>query len=114
VSIEGFYVRDVTVQRAGLAVDRSGGEIKDWANPEVVFSGKGWLGRLAESEVGGNRSAEQATWVLRLPAAVDVTADDRVTVTDQPGTFEVDGPPNRSWTPRGQHHTRVPLRTLEG
>jgi hypothetical protein len=64
--------------------------------------------------VGGYREAEQANWVLRLPSDVDVSAGDRVAVADQPGTFEVDGPPNRAWTPRGQHHTRVPLRTLEG
>ena len=43
---------------------------------------------------------------------IPITAQNRVVID---GTvYEVDGEPNRAWTPRGEHHVEVKLKAISG
>lgn len=111
MTIEGFFVRDVTIVRAGVTTDRYGNESTDWS-AAASWATKGWLARADQSEDQDGRDALISGWVLRLPVGTDITGRDRVRVDGT--TYELDGPPNRPWTPRGEHHVRCRLRLVEG
>lgn len=104
-------VHDVTILYPGTTTDRYGNETKDWTTATTVTS-KGWVARQNQSENLQGREAEVSDWLLYLPADVMVDGGDRV----QWGTylFEVSGPPNTAWSPRGPHHIEAPLQVVTG
>jgi head-tail adaptor len=111
VTLTSLLVHDVVILTAGSGTDRYGATVKDWATAtsETV---KGWVSQRSATEDHGNREAEVSDWVLYLHPGTDITAKNRVTWSGI--TFEVDGPPNPAWSPRGEHHLEVPLRVVAG
>lgn len=113
MSIDTFFVRDVTILTAGTVTDAYGDTATSWATPTSVAV-KGWLAQLEETEPSGPGRALVTVVrdVLRLPIGTPITAGNRVVIDGI--TYDVDGPPRRVWTPRGAHHLRVNLRAVEG
>ena len=111
MSLANLLVRDVTILRAGTGTDRYGNAVLNWATA-TSSTMTGWLARDSEAKIEGDRDELQTTWTLRLPALTDITGYDRVVIDGT--TYEVFGAPNHPWTPRGEHHVRVPLRLVQG
>lgn len=111
MTVEALMVRDVTILSAASSTDRYGNPTNDWAAATSTAT-KGWLAQQARDEVLGNRDAQTSGWVVYLPAGTVIDGSDRVVVDGQ--TFEVDGPPNRAWSPRGEHHVEAALNVVEG
>lgn len=112
MSLTSLLVHDITVVRAGAATDRYGAAEKNWdAATETDI--KGWVTQISgiEDRTDG-REAQVGTWVLYALDTADILGGDRVVWGSY--TFEVDGPPNRAWTPRGEHHVEARLRLVEG
>lgn len=111
MSLAGLLVHDVTIVTPGSTVGRYGDAVKDWATATETAT-KGWVARRSQDEVNGHREAQVSEWVLYVTADVALSGADRVVWGAY--TFEVDGPPVRAWTPRGEHHVEVPLRYVSG
>jgi hypothetical protein len=111
MSINNLLVRDVTIVTAETITDRYGNKVRVWTNASRNYT-RGWLGRNSETEDGSNREGFVTTWTLRLPPGTAITAGDLVEVDGV--TYHVEGPPNKAWTPRGEHHVRAELRLVEG
>lgn len=111
MSIDRFFVRAVTIVRAGSGTDRYGNESLDWSAASSWVT-KGWLARVDESEDQDGRDALISGWRLFLPVGTDVDGRDRVVIDGT--TYELDGPPARPWTPDGEHHVECRLRLVEG
>lgn len=111
MSLSSLLVHDVTILRASSNTDRYHNAAKDWASPTTVTV-KGWIARTSANEERGEREAEVSGWVLYLLPETTISGADRVGWNGL--VFEVDGPPNHAWTPRGEHHIEVPLRIAEG
>lgn len=110
--IDDYFVRPATRLRADL-IDTRSGQTRDWDNAAELAM-KGWLSQATaiEDEDTPGRDARITGTVLVLPADTDVLATDRVSIDGQ--VYDVDGPPNRPWTPDGEHHVLVQLRLVEG
>lgn len=108
MSFAALLVRDVTILHSTTTIDEYGDPVHTWAGTAVT---PGWLSQLTALEQR-NSSAEVTTWHLSLPAGTAIEAQDRVTVDGI--VYELTGPPNRAWTPRGEHHTECELRLVEG
>jgi hypothetical protein len=105
-------VHDVTVVHAGTTTDRYGNTVKDWTTASSS-STRGWVSRSSTVELtDGGREGQMSGWIAYLPVDTVVAGGDRVTWNGV--TFEVDGPPNQAWTPRGPHHIEAQLRVVEG
>lgn len=112
MTFSGLLVHEVTILRPNRLTDRYGNSSKDWAHVTETDA-VGWVSQRAASEDRANgREAQLSEWVLFLDPDVDIVGGDRVTWEGL--TFEVDGPPNPAWTPRGPHHLEVPLKVVEG
>lgn len=113
MSLDSLLVHDVTIRRAAVTTDRyHNPTVKDWNNVTDTAT-KAWIHQQSHEELRNNgREAQLGGWVAFLPAEVDVDGGDRLIWDDL--TFEVDGPPRRAWTPRGEHHVEAPLRHVEG
>lgn len=111
MTFSGLLVHDVTILTPGTQADRYGGTDKRWDNAEEATV-KGWVAQQSRSEVTDGREAQVSGWVLYLDPDATVTGKDRIVWEGI--TFEVDGPPNPAWTPRGLHHYEVPLRAVTG
>ena len=111
MSLQGLLVHDVTILRATTTTDRYENVVVSWSSPTETGV-KGWITQRNRSEDNDQRSAEISDWVLFAPADTDIVAGDRV----QWGgvTYEVDGPPLRAYTPRGEHHVEAGLRVVVG
>ena len=113
MSIEHFFVRTVAIQHPALVASGYGAATEADFSSATTATVKGWLHQLTELEdQTATRDAEVSTHVLRLPKGTVIGSGDRVVIDGQ--TFEVNGPPNRAWTPEGEHHVRVPLRYVDG
>lgn len=111
MALTNLFVHDVTILHPESGVDANGFTRKafdDLTGEDV----KGWITQAGSSEARGDREAQTSTWTLVLPSDVPIAATDRVVW--QGVTFEVDGAPNLARTPRGAHHTEVPLRVVDG
>lgn len=108
-----MMVHDVTLVRAASATSRYGDEVKDWANATRVDT-IGWVAQRDRDEDVDSREAQVRSYVVYLPPGTDVTGLDRVEWDDL--TFEVEGPPNRAWSPkmRGEHHLELDIRLVTG
>jgi hypothetical protein len=112
VSLTRLLVRDVTIRRAGTSTDRYGASVKDWGAATTTVT-TGWLAQASALEVNDlGREGQESFWTLTLPEGTDILGGDRVTVDST--TYEVDGPPNHAWTPRGEHHVEARLKLVEG
>lgn len=112
MSLTSLLVHDVTIRRAGTSTDRYGATVKDWGTATDTEV-KGWVARSSELEVNDQgREGQSSQWVLFLPAETDIVGGDRVIWRST--TYEVDGPPNPAWTPRGEHHVEARLKLVEG
>ncbi len=111
MSFAGLLVHDVTILTAARAENRYGREEKDWSSATETTA-KGWVSQSSRSEVIDGREAQVSSWVLFLHP--DAVLDGLDRVRWEGITFEVDGPPNPAWTPRGLHHYEAPLRVVDG
>ena len=111
MSLTGLLARPATILRAVTAEDRYGNTVLDWSDPASTPV-RGWLAQSSGTEDRDRRDAAVSTWVFVMPAGTDVTALDRVHI--DPVTYELAGPPNEAWTPRGPHHIEATLRLVEG
>lgn len=113
MSIDKFFVRDVTILHPSLVASYGAGTIPDHDAPTGTTRVRGWLHQLDESEQqSATRDAEVSTHILRLPVGTPIAFHDQVRVDGQ--LFNVDGPPARVWRPGGEHHIRVSLRYVDG
>lgn len=106
-----MLVREVEVRRAAESTDAHNNTSRSWSTPTVWFV-RGWLAQISSSEDGQYRPGHVTGWLLTVPGDADVRAEDRVIIDEV--TYEVDGPPNTSWTPRGAHHQECRLLLVEG
>lgn len=111
MSLTGLLVHDVTILTPASVSNRYGGTDKDWENATETEV-KGWVAQQSRTEVIDGREAQVSTWVLFLHP--DATIDGTYRVQWEGVTFEVDGPKDPAWTPRGLHHYEVPLRVVSG
>jgi head-tail adaptor len=111
VSLAGLLVRPVTILQATTTTDRNGATSRSWTSPTLTDT-TGWLAQNTATEDLNHRDGEISTWVLYLPADTTIAATDRVVLDGQ--TFEVTGPPNPAWTPRGVHHLEVTVKLMVG
>lgn len=112
MSLANLLVHDVTIRRPGTTTDRYGANVKDWS-AATDTDVDGWLAQTSAAEVNDlGREGERSDWTLYVPAGTDIEAGDRVIWGGT--TFEVDGPPNRAWTPRGEHHVEARLKVVVG
>lgn len=111
MSLSSLMVHDVTVVHAATITDRYGNLTKDWTNPTRTTV-RGWVARRSETEVVDGREAEVSDWVVFLPTGTVITGGDRVEWNGN--VFEVNGPPNEAWTPRGPHHIEAQLSAVTG
>jgi hypothetical protein len=111
MSLAGLLVHDVTILRATTTTDRYGNLTVTWSTPTETAV-KGWISQRSRSEENTQRDAQISDWVLFVPADTDIVGGDRVTWNGV--TYEVDGPPWRAWTPRGEHHVEASLRVVSG
>jgi head-tail adaptor len=112
VSLARLLARTVTIKRAGSTTDRYGASVKNW-NTATTTATTGWLSQASSVEVNDlGREGQESLWTLVLPVDTDILGGDRVTIEGT--TYEVDGPPNRAWTPRGEHHVEARLKLVQG
>lgn len=111
MTLAGLLVHDVTILTPTDEANRYGGTDKRW-DTATESTVKGWVAQQSRSEVTDGREAQVSGWVLYLDPDATVTGRDRVVWEGT--TFEVDGPPNPAWSPRGLHHYEVPLRVVAG
>lgn len=111
MGLTSLLVHDVTILRPGTTTDDNGFTVKNWSSPTETTV-KGWVSQQGSSEDRDGREAQVSTWTLFLHADTVVAGGDRVEWGST--TFEVDGAPQRAWTPRGEHHVEVPLRVVNG
>lgn len=98
--------------RPRLGEDVYGSESYDYGTGAVRRTVTGWLQQDSRARADGDgRIQHEQQWLL-------VTNDPNALPLDryewQGLTFETSGPPAPVWTPRGFHHTEIPLRILTG
>lgn len=111
MTLQSLLVHDVTILTAAASTSRYGDSEPDWATAASAAV-KGWISQRSTSEDTDHRTAEISDWILYLDTGTTITAANRVTWSGI--TFEVAGPVNPAWSPRGEHHLEVPLRVVDG
>lgn len=111
MTLASLLVHDVTLIEPGETTDRYSNTVKDWDNTTDTVV-KGWVSQRSALEDHDQREAQVSDWILYLHPDAAITGEYRVSWSGI--TFEVDGPPNPAWTPRGEHHLEVPLRVVAG
>lgn len=111
MSLTSLLVRTAVIQTASTTVDRYNNTVLDWTSPTSTATTV-WIAQTATSEDLDHRDGTVDTVIATFPAGTVITAYDRVVIDGQ--TYEVDGKPNRAWTPRGEHHVEVVLREIVG
>lgn len=111
MSLTTLLAHDVTILTPGTTANRYGDSTPNWATATSVAS-KAWVSQRSSVEDLDHREAQVSGWVVFLPEDTAITGRDRVVWGSV--TFEVDGPPNRAWTPRGEHHVEANLRVVDG
>lgn len=109
MSLEGLMVHDVEVVRAGVTTDEYGMPSRDWATATRTAT-KAWVTQTQSREETTDRDTQLSDWLAYLPKFTVIAGGDRLEWESH--TFEVDGPPSRAWTPRGEHHVEVRLTAL--
>lgn len=104
----------VTVVRPVVSTDAHGSQVYDYGAAATRTTVAGWLqqDRRAEPRSDGREPLEQR-WAL-VTNHEDVQGRDRIEWAETPAVFEVEGPPEPTYTPAGYHHTEATLRVVEG
>lgn len=111
MTLTSLLVHDVTILTPAATTGRYGDEEKDWANA-TNSTVKGWVSQRTQSEDHDQREAQVSDWILFLNPDETITGGARVQWEGI--TFEIEGPTNPAWSPRGVHHLEVPLRVVTG
>ena len=111
MTLTSLLVHDVTILTPATTTNRYNDAEKDWDNATETTV-KGWVSQRSQIEDREQREAQVSDWILYLHPDETITGLDRVVWSGI--TFEVDGPANPAWSPRGQHHLEVPLRVVDG
>ena len=111
MGLTSLLVHDVGIVTAGTTTSRYGDAEKDWSTA-TTSTVKGWVSQRSAAEDRDHREAQASDWILYLHPGTTITPFNRVTWSGI--TFEVDGPVNPAWSPRGEHHLEVPLRVVAG
>lgn len=111
MTLTSLLVHDVTILTPSTDTDRYNDAVKDWGDATETGV-KGWVSQRTQTEDHDQREAQVSGWILYLHPDASITGKDRIVWEGI--TFEVDGPPNPAWTPRGEHHLEVPLRVVTG
>lgn len=111
MSFEALLVHDVTILTATSSESRYGDTEKNWTDP-TESTVKGWVSQRSQLEDHDQREAQVSDWVLFLHPDATISGANRVRWEGI--TFEVEGPVNPAWSPRGVHHLEVPLRVVTG
>lgn len=98
---------EVTVVRAAETTDRYGNIVDDWANATRTTH-RGWIELRSSAENTDDRETAVSTWLLVLPAGVDVVYTDRIEYGGF--TFEIVSLPDTKNTPAAPHHIEAELR----
>lgn len=114
MGIERFFVHEVTIRRWPMRTDRYNNTIIDREADPTDTVVLGWVGPSVTVEVirTGSRDEERILRPLRLPVDADLLVGDQVLFDNT--TYEVDGTPDRPWTPVGPHHVHAQLLAVEG
>lgn len=91
-----------------VGTDRYGNPVGDWPDWGSGTTVPCRLEQLRREELTTDRATQVAAWRLYLPSGTEITGKDRVRTAE--GLMEVDGPPRRMRTPRGEHHVVAYLR----
>lgn len=115
MTLTSLLVHDVTILTAASTTDRYNNTVKDWGNA-TERDVRGWVSQRSQLEDHDQREAQVSDWILYLDAGDPITGANRVRWNDPASavTFEVEGPPNPAWSPRGEHHVEIPLRVVTG
>lgn len=111
MSLSGLLVRSGAVLRPAWTTTAHNDRKADWAHATSTTV-RCWVSQQSSREIRDGRAAEIRQWVGFFEAGTDIVAGDRVVVDGS--TFEVDGPPHRAWSPRGEHHVEAILVAVEG
>lgn len=111
MSLTSLLVRTAVIQTATTSTDRYNNTVLDWTSPTSTTT-TAWVAQTATIENQDHRDATVDTVIATFPAGTAITAQNRVVIDGQ--TYEVDGKPNRAWTPRGEHHVECVLREVRG
>lgn len=108
----GLLPHTVTRIRPATSTDTYGNTNYNYASPTSSASITAWLQQddRAEPLVDGRAPLEQR-WLM-VTNSQDVLGRDRITFGAL--TFEVEGPPEPAYTPRGFHHLEATLRVVAG
>lgn len=115
----GLLPHTVTLVRPAESTDAYGSTVYDYGPAATRTEIRAWLQQDQRRELTGQaqdgRQTQDQRWLL-VTNHTDVRALDRVEWTGPTGpmTFETDGPPEPTYTPRGPHHTEVGLVIYTG
>lgn len=104
----------VTVVRPVVTTDEFGNQTLNYGSGATRTTVAAWLqqDRRTEPRSDGREALEQR-WAL-VTNHQDVQGRDRIEWSETPAVFEVEGPPEPTYTPSGYHHTEATLRVVEG
>lgn len=112
-----FLIHDVVRVRPVASTDPAYGTTWDYGTAAARATVSGWLEQTGTSEAFTDaRDVIDQRWTL-ITNYLDVDANDRIEWGGHPaGTkvFQVDGPPEPAYTPRGADHLEARLRIVEG
>ena len=112
MSVDRFFVHDVTLLDAPLVTDRYGGETPDWS-AAVATPARGWFTHQSSTEATGElRDGRSTLAELSLPASTPVGPRTRVERLGQ--AWDLYGTVRPAETPNGTHHQVLQLRRVEG
>ena len=111
MTLASLLVHDVTILTAATTTNRYSDAEKDWDNATSATV-KGWVSQRTQLEDHDQREAQVSDWILFLHPDATISGANRVQWEGI--TFEVEGPANPAWSPRGVHHLEVPLRVVTG
>lgn len=106
-----FYPHAISVLKPRRYKDRDGNWRTDWTQPTRTPA-RGWVQVSTVAEVRVEREALVSEYLLVCPA--DTPIDGYSKVEWDGKRFDVIGPPDRTSTPHGWHHTEIRLRYVEG
>lgn len=109
--IDTFFIHDIKIRRPGTTTGRGSDVVKDWS-AATDTPAKGWVAQRSTDDLRDVRTGDVSDFVLQCAATVDVRPGDRVVWGSL--VFDVEGRPLEAYTPRGEHHTEVALRLVEG
>jgi hypothetical protein len=106
----------VTLVRPASTADAYGNTVYDYGAGATRTAITAWIQQDSRTEPREDgRDALVQAWLV-LTNHADILGTDRIEWTGPAGAlvFEVDGPPEPTYTPAGLHHTEATLRVVTG